>query len=94
MVVIIVTMWTLIGLIVGGMLGAELADAAASHPGDIGSLLGGALLGGAAGATGGGYLGLWLGRKFATKRHELLAATLVGIIVLVAAAFIFANIRP
>ncbi len=93
MVVVIVTLWTLIGLIAGGMLGGALADAAASHRGNIDSLLIGTLFGAAAGAAGCGYLGLWLCRRFATKRHELLAATLVGIIALVAAAFIFEKIR-
>jgi len=93
MVVVIVTIWTLTGLIAGGMLGGALADAAASHGGNIDSLLIGSLFGAAAGAAGCGYPGLWLCRKFATKRHELLAATLVSIIALVAAAFIFEKIR-
>ena len=93
MVVVIVTLWTLIGLIAGGMLGGALADAAASHRGNIDSLLIGTLFGAAAGAAGCGYLGLWLCRRFATKRHELLAATLLGIIALVAAPFIVEKIR-
>jgi hypothetical protein len=93
MVVVIVIIWTLTGLIAGGMLGSALADARASHGGDIDTLLVGLLFGAAAGATGSGYLGLWLGRRFANNRHELLAATLVGIIALVAATFVFEKIR-
>lgn len=58
----------LIGFVVGGMLGGELADLGASHRGDIGRLFVGGLVGAAAGATGGGFLGRWLDRKSKEKR--------------------------
>ena len=54
---LLTVIWTLIGLVAGGMLGGALADLGAGHRGDIGALFVGLLLGALFGAVGGGLLG-------------------------------------
>ena len=92
MVIFTIIVWTLFGLVAGGMLGGALADLGAGHRGDIGALFVGLLIGALFGAGGGGALGLALTRKFAGQKRklELLAAgSVIGIVLVVLGVIVF-----
>jgi hypothetical protein len=96
MAVFTIIVWTLFGLVAGGMLGGALADLGAGHRGDIGALFVGLLMGALFGAGGGGALGLTLTRKFAGQKRklELLAAgSVIGIVLVVLGVIIFETSR-
>lgn len=92
----VIVLWAVVGLAAGAMFGAALADLGANHPGDIGALFGGLVIGGCLGAAAGGFAGAALNRKFGgypDTRRWLVLATLAAPATVVAAGVLFETIR-
>lgn len=88
--------WVLLGAVVGGTLGSALGDASASHPGDIGALFGGLVIGAPIGALCAGLAGTALGRRYpagSLGRKPLVAATCFVPAVVVLGGWLFQTAR-
>jgi len=93
---LIVIIWILFGAAAGGMLGGALGDVSANHPGDIGAIFGGLVVGALIGAVCAGLAGRALNRKFPTGspgRQWLVAATWLTPVILVLGGFLFEMVR-
>jgi hypothetical protein len=93
---LIVVTWVLVGALVGAMLGGTLGDASANHPGDIGAIFGGLVMGAAVGAICAGLAGRALNRKFpagSPKRQWLVAGTWMTPVILLLGGWLFETVQ-
>jgi hypothetical protein len=88
--------WVLVGTILGAFLGGALADASASHPGDIGLLFVGLVIGAPLGALGAGLAAAALSLQYPTgspARSRLHTATWIAPLLVVLGGWLFETAR-
>ncbi len=88
--------WIVVGIAAGYVTGGLLGEIGSNHPGDIGRLFVGGVMGVLLGAAGGAWLGWTLKQKYAgdeRKRLWVAASPWIGLALVVAAGFAFETIR-
>ncbi len=88
--------WVLFGAVLGGFLVSALGDAFARHPGDIGAIFGGLLIGAPLGALSAGFAGAALSRAYpagSALRGRFVAATWMMPVIVVLCGWLFEVVR-